>query len=800
MAGETSSNPKPKPKIESIPAISVKLTPNAQKREEKESGLLAAAIERALSSAITIDRITVQPLVTSRKPETVKKLVQRARELDPEYQAPDFNAWYRVTFKPAEVEKADTTFNPKKPEHVDELVKRLHHLEEIESASALRANPPPVVDDDALSSHQRYFNAAPVGLDIRYAWGFPGGDGAGVGFVDMEQGWDFNHQDLVDAHIPLISGLNSNYFYHGTSVLGIVRMVDNVIGGIGAASMSAARAIGQIRNDGVNNIYDAIIDALTSMQFGDVLLLEAQETDPAGGPSYWPVEIRDDAYDAIRLATALGIIVVEPAGNGDNDLDPYTNLAGLQIFNRSSTTSFRDSGAIMVGSCSAPASTYQPHQRKMGGAGNASNYGSRIDVYAWGENVFSTTTDSAGTDNIHYTEFFGGTSGASAIISGACVVLQGVAMARATAPTPSFRFSPLDMRRILQINGTPSVNPTVDKISVMPDLRAIIDGQFLNIAPDLYIRDYVGDNGDPTSGILSQSPDIIVRQSPVANPQTSFGPGSGTENNALLSQDVLGGGMDQYLYVRVLNRGGSTSNNSTATVYWSPPSTLVTPNLWHPIASTTIPTVPTHNVLAVSDTIVWPGATIPQPGHYCFVALVGDALDPAPSLADVKFKTFDNYIRFISNNNNVAWRNFDVIPAPPGPEGKGFHSFRFLIPGAFDKARVFTIETLGSLPKDSTVELHMPIVLAKQLKIRLQEGQKEKDWAVLKLPPLSRYRIGQGEIERGLEAQCEIRIKVPADTYKKPGVYEFGVRQLYSDKEVGRLTWRFGQVAKVKEC
>jgi hypothetical protein len=66
---------------------------------------------------------------------------------------------------------------------------------------------------------------------------------------------------------------------------------------------------------------------------------------------------------------------------------------------------------------------------------------------------------------------------------------------------------------------------------------------------DLYLRDDVGDVGNPTSGMVSQSPDIIMRQAAVANPATSFGDGSGTENNVALSDNVIAG-QDHFMNVR----------------------------------------------------------------------------------------------------------------------------------------------------------------------------------------------------------------------------------------------------------
>ena len=57
---------------------------------------------------------------------------------------------------------------------------------------------PPAVNpaDDPRSVNQGYLDPAPDGIDAEYAWGFPGGAGAGQALVDLEVGWNFNHEDL----------------------------------------------------------------------------------------------------------------------------------------------------------------------------------------------------------------------------------------------------------------------------------------------------------------------------------------------------------------------------------------------------------------------------------------------------------------------------------------------------------------------------------------------------------------------------------------------------------------------------
>lgn len=773
-------------KTSDLPRLAMKLSCYTHKDVPQDHEFIAAVLENTLPGVS--HGMHIQALITSQEPAAVTALVERAVRMDPDYNPTDFSAWYQVSLEPKTLKdpSGGKDFDLTRPDHVNELVRRLNDPQGVESAYVLRPGPPPMPvpnpSANPRDANETYHDAAPGGIDASYAWGRPGGDGAGIGFVDMEQGWDLNHEDLPKPPITLISGTNTAYFFHGTSVLGEVLMVDNTIGGVGIAPNCTGRVISQYQPGGYNTAA-AIIGAIADMAFGDVLLLEAQENDPVSGTYYWPVEIVDGTYEAIRLATALGIVVIEAGCNGAYNLDNYTNINGLNIFNRSSA-GFRDSGAFMVGAGSSTV----PHTRL-----SFSNYGSRIDFYGWGENVDTTTTDSTGTDNTLYTGTFNGTSSASPIVTGAAIIIQGIAQA-----SVGYRFAPLELRLILAINGTASSTPSTDLIGVMPNLRAIITGTFVNLAPNFYLRDYVGDNGDvPRSGLLSLSPDIIVRQSPVSNPQETFGQGSGTENNDFLSQDVLVD-RNNAIYVRLRNSGGSDATDVSVSVYYSQPATLPTPNLWTLIGTVTLPSVPTGNILTVSNELVWPAAAVPGLGHYCFIAVAGNAEDPAPGLAD--FQTLDNYETFIENNNKVAWRNFNVIPAPPSLGPGAPHHFPILIPGAFDIARVFTVEALGNLPRGSAVELQIPLTLARQLRLKLQDSQVKEKLAILPLHPFAQSTIGTGVLPPGSLAECNLLVSVPEQTYTQPGVYEFALRQLYQDREVGRVTWHFGQPASLKHC
>ena len=203
--------------------------------------------------------LRVLPLFESLNSTRLSALVDRARRNDPDYKPVDFSAWFQVE-TPAGV-------------NADELAKHISlNLDNIETAYVMRPSRPPMPvnpTDDGHNPRQHYQDAAPNGIDARYAWGFAGGDGAGIGFVDLEQGWNLNHKDL--PKITIISGENCFDYPHGTSVLGEVLMVDNTTGGVGIAPSATGRVISLVRNSSLNTA-DAILDAYEKMSYGDVLL------------------------------------------------------------------------------------------------------------------------------------------------------------------------------------------------------------------------------------------------------------------------------------------------------------------------------------------------------------------------------------------------------------------------------------------------------------------------------------------------------------------------------------------------
>jgi len=320
--------------------------------------------------------------------------------------------------------------------------------------------PPPLVAPQLGPFEQPHLNPAPEGVDARFAWGFPGGRGQNVDLIDIEQGWVFDHLDLQGRQISLVSGVDADFRGHGTAVLGLIAAVDNDRGVTGIApEIGSLRTVSQWRAENHLCTACAIEAAVAALNPGGVLLLEAQTMLRGIGVGL-PSEAEPVVLKAIQSAVARGITVVEAAGDGGLDLRVVRQKSWGHFLDPGSPD-FRDSGAILVGAATARS----PHSRIAG-----STYGRRIDCFAWGEHVVTTGDGFQGEQIDDFTDTFGGTSAAAAIVAGVAVVVQGIAKARLGRP-----LEPAELRDLLRdpANGTASASPD-DLIGVMPDLQKII--------------------------------------------------------------------------------------------------------------------------------------------------------------------------------------------------------------------------------------------------------------------------------------------------------------------------------------
>lgn len=373
---------------------------------------------------------------------------------------PDLNLWVELTLQPGTDAAA----------FLEEL-KRLPSVEIAEPAPL--PQPMPMTTPD-LSGSQGYLDVAPGGIEARFSFTIPGGNGSRVTIYDIEYSWHQTHEDLSKAHgISLLLNPGDsaadpfNDDNHGTAVLGEI-IADNNTKGVTGISWGAN--IGLAPANTLNLEYNpanAILLAVDKGSAGDVILLEQQavvcglNANPALGPvALGPVEWSAPVFHVIQTAVAQGFVVVEAAGNGNVNLD---QPACDGLFDRT----VRDSGAIIVGA-GQPPSSGADRQRA-----GFSSYGNRLDLQGWGSGVTTTgygdlyrNPDAPANPDFWYSGFFSGTSSASPIVAGAVANLQGIAIAQSGIPLPASQIATL-----LVQTGSPQMGNTVEHIGPRPDLR-----------------------------------------------------------------------------------------------------------------------------------------------------------------------------------------------------------------------------------------------------------------------------------------------------------------------------------------
>jgi hypothetical protein len=404
---------------------------------------------------------------------------------------------------------------PPEPAHVTEPPAKAarFRLNDMTPAAA----EPPVVTSD-FTSRQDYLERAPVGIDANYAATRPGGRGGDVNIIDIEWGWRFTHEDLVEHQGGIVAGTGSTdlrFENHGTAVIGEFGGDRNTFGITGICPAATVSAVSLV----TFSTSQAIRIAADRLRPGDIMLLEVHQPGPRWpGPAPPPdpgtqfgfiaVEWWPDDFAAIRYAVSKGVIVVEAGGNGGQNLDDPVYDTPQAGFPPSWRNPFNpanpSSGAVVVGAGNPPAGTHGRNAQPRVGEPYAdrarcyfSNYGARVDAQGWGWEVTSTGYGDlqGGPTNrdLWYTDLFSGTSSASPIVVGALACVQGVLRRRGRTPLsparaqnllrstgspqqdgPGFTFAPEHPGR-----GWPPTNyparPATERIGNRPNLRQLLD-------------------------------------------------------------------------------------------------------------------------------------------------------------------------------------------------------------------------------------------------------------------------------------------------------------------------------------
>jgi hypothetical protein len=427
--------------------------------------------------------MTFSRLFDSLDPASIQDLINTAQADDPDYNPPSFGNWLEIDF--------EAGFDP------GALVDALNQWAGVVELAYIMpefSDPSVVGTLNTFFGQQNYLKGNQIGINVQAAWA-QGADGDGTRFIDLELGWFLGHEDLP-AGIQLLDGINRlTSFTHGTAVLGEIVGVDNDKGIVGIAPQSNVRLISYNQKGPdptqkqINaRVADMILNSTRALSFGDVLLLEVQVGGQVGAQQdvVIPVETDPAVFEAIRLATKVGVIVVEAAGNGGAFLDNFTNKKGQHVLARGNPAEFTDSGAIMVGASFSAL----PHNRidsvnTPANKGIKTNFGTRIDCYGWGENILTSGSltnpkqpDGYLNGQLNGQKFFGGTSGASPMIVGVCLLVQNLQSLMTPKSGIQGRLGPFSMRQMLSNTANGTVAPASDMIGVMPDMALIIANEY----------------------------------------------------------------------------------------------------------------------------------------------------------------------------------------------------------------------------------------------------------------------------------------------------------------------------------
>jgi hypothetical protein len=452
---------------------------------------LAGADVAPLSDLLNEEGVTLEPLFGLSEERLSRDAARPGAGGAPDVQ--DLAAFYRV--------RAEDT-------RLDELAPRFLSLPSVaaayvkpapEPAAATEVAPPPASAAPAgppatadFSARQGYLGPAPGGINAIWANTQAGGAGGSVRITDVEGAWQLSHEDLLQNLTGVVAGMPTTdlaWRNHGTAVFGEFGGDHNGIGVNGIApdaTVAGASIFGGTGSAG------AIMQAADHLGSGDIILIElhrpgprhnfASRTDQAG---YIAIEWWPDDFAAIRYAISRGVVVVEAAGNGAENLDDALYNQPAAGFPASWRNPFNpanpSSEAVVVGAGAPPQGTHGRDHGPDRSRLDFSNYGARVDAQGWGREV--TTTGGrlyspgdlqGGTDEtLWYTDTFSGTSSASPIVVGALACIQGIL---ATRGLP--RLSSAQAIGVLRSTGSPQTDapgrPATQRIGNRPDIQAAI--------------------------------------------------------------------------------------------------------------------------------------------------------------------------------------------------------------------------------------------------------------------------------------------------------------------------------------
>jgi len=190
---------------------------------------------------------------------------------------------------------------------------------------------------------------------------------------------------------------------------------------------------------------------------------------------------------------------------------------------------------------------------------------------------------------------------------------------------------------------------------------------------DILLRDSPQDTGTiPSPGYSYTSPDVIcTQQQQVDSAQFKLNYDTDPNLPLIVSQN-------NFIYVRGKNLGTQPSGG-TVYVYWCDSSLLMLPNQWTQNALQAnvegkwqpyniLPQVDGGQISVTQAPFAWTPVTLPDGQHYCTIGAVSTPNHPW-SVNDIPpFPTWEDFVLWVRNNQNICWRNMTLLTNPNQPE------------------------------------------------------------------------------------------------------------------------------------
>lgn len=313
-----------------------------------------------------------------------------------------------------------------------------------------------------FTSHQGYLDEYP-GVNAYYAWS-KGADGSGIRIKNLEYGLNIDHEEFHHRNVAIANDMTINstlysssfYLYyfleHGTATAGVVYADDGGYGVKGIAYNAEEFVLYPEWEEGKDwDRISAVANAVNDAEKGDVIIYEMQTSSNTATSELVPAEYDPLVWSLTKTATDKGVIVVAAAGNGNANLD---------IPAHSEYKERGDSGAIIVGARYPSFNAYSTH-------------GERVNVHAWGLDVFTTgygSYDFTDDFNQNYTDRYNGSSSATSIVAGCVAALQSYYHSLTNE-----YLSSVEMRELLINTGVPQPTTDTALVGPLPDLKAAIE-------------------------------------------------------------------------------------------------------------------------------------------------------------------------------------------------------------------------------------------------------------------------------------------------------------------------------------